>query len=42
MRRIGHYKKWFLTEVMQDGVANTLIVLPIEDLSPRYRDEPPL
>lgn len=42
VNRIRHYKKWFLKTVMRSETSNPIIVLPIEHISPRYRDEPPL
>jgi len=39
VRRIHIYRKWFLTTIMASDERNPLIVLPIENVSPRYRDE---
>lgn len=35
------YRKWFLKEVIRVDQFDTLIILPIENISPRYRDELP-
>ena len=39
VRRLAIFKKWFAHEVMEEGQKTTLVVLPIENISPRYRDE---
>jgi len=39
--RLSIYKSWFLSTVLKSSTTNTVIILPIEDLSPRYRDESP-
>ncbi|OJD30648.1 glutamyl-trna amidotransferase [Diplodia corticola] len=41
VNRLRVYRKWFTEKVMKPEDRNTIIVLPIEDISPRYRDEPP-
>ena len=41
MRRIDVYKQWFLEEVMQVGVKNSLVIMQNEDVEPKYRDDPP-
>jgi hypothetical protein len=33
------YRKWFGCEVMQVEKRSSIVVLPIENISPRYRDE---
>ena len=40
MRRFKVYREWFLEHVMNEGRRNTLVILPIEELETRYRDEP--
>lgn len=42
IRRLGIYQEWFLSTVLRAEKENILIILPIEQLGPRYRDEPPL
>ena len=37
--RLEVYKEWFLKNVMRVGQYNTVVVLSIEDIAPRYRDE---
>ncbi|TAQ90704.1 hypothetical protein B7494_g990 [Chlorociboria aeruginascens] len=40
LNHISQYRKWFSTQVLKSDTPNcTIIVLPIEDISPRYRDE---
>lgn len=39
--RLEVYRKWFLKEVMRVDQFDTLVILPIENISPRYRDEVP-
>lgn len=39
LKRLDVYKQWFLQEVMKTKEQNTLIIIPIEEISPRYRDE---
>lgn len=41
VNRLEIYRKWFLKEVMRVDEFDTLIILPIENISPRYRDELP-
>ena len=33
------YSKWFCNIIMQVEKQNAIVVLPIENMSPRYRDE---
>lgn len=40
--RLEVYRKWFMEHVMQEGRMDTVVLIPIEDISPRYRDDPPL
>lgn len=40
--KLDVYKEWFLDVVMKQGERDTLVLIPIENISPRYRDDPPL
>lgn len=42
VERLDVYKDWFLDVVMKQGERDTLVLIPIENISPRYRDDPPL
>lgn len=42
VEKLDVYKEWFLDVVMQRGKRDTLVLIPIENISPRYRDDPPL
>ena len=37
--RLEVYRKWFSQEVMQVEKRNSIVIIPIENISPRYRDE---
>ena len=37
--RIDVYRKWFFQEVMQVDKHASIVVIPIENISPRYRDD---
>ncbi|KIX10283.1 uncharacterized protein Z518_01365 [Rhinocladiella mackenziei CBS 650.93] len=39
VRRLAVYKDWFAREILELGRKTTLVILPIENMSPRYRDE---
>lgn len=39
VRRLSVYKAWFADKIMEVGRKRTIVVLPIENISPRYRDE---
>ncbi|KAF2502329.1 amidase signature enzyme [Lophium mytilinum] len=41
VRRINVYRQWFLSAIMASEKRNALVILPIENVSPRYRDQPP-
>lgn len=41
MRRMDVYKQWFLKVVMQSGIKNCFVVMQSEDVTPKYRDDPP-
>ena len=41
IHRLLVYRAWFLTHFINANSRNILVVLPIENISPRYRDEPP-
>ena len=36
--RINVYREWFVREVMQVNKFNSIVIIPIENISPRYRD----
>ncbi|KAK4569337.1 hypothetical protein LTR86_003099 [Recurvomyces mirabilis] len=40
VKRLALFKDWFSREVDRAGERNTLVILPIESLGPRYRDVP--
>ncbi|KAH8780104.1 amidase signature domain-containing protein [Diaporthe sp. PMI_573] len=40
--KLETYKEWFLDVAMKRGKRDTLVLIPIENISPRYRDDPPL
>ncbi|KAG6366059.1 hypothetical protein INS49_000235 [Diaporthe citri] len=42
VKKLDIYKDWFLDVVMQRGKRDTLVLIPIENIAPRYRDYPPL
>ncbi|KAK3943635.1 amidase signature domain-containing protein [Diplogelasinospora grovesii] len=39
--RLEVYRKWFTEHFLQVGKKDTLVLIPIEEISPRYRDEAP-
>ena len=41
VERLDVYKEWFLKTVMRTGKYDSVVIIPIEEISPRYRDEPP-
>lgn len=41
MKRMEVYKSWFDKTVMESDKRNTMILIPIEEIAPRYRDEMP-
>jgi hypothetical protein len=41
VKRIEVYKHWFKSVILAAQDSNALIVLPIDIMTPRYRDEPP-
>ncbi|OCL12401.1 amidase signature enzyme [Glonium stellatum] len=41
IRRLLIYRGWFLSQFTNANCGNVLVILPIENISPRYRDEPP-
>jgi hypothetical protein len=41
LHRLEVYKEWFTSTILQPAERNTLILIPIEEISPRYRDEMP-
>lgn len=38
MEKLDVFKKWFLDTVMEKGRKHTIVVIPIENMAPRYRD----
>jgi len=40
VHRLSVYEKWCLEKILQIGTHNTIILIPIENMTPRYRDEP--
>ena len=36
--RLKIYREWFIREVMQVEKSNSIVIIPIENISPRYRD----
>ncbi|RYO26794.1 hypothetical protein AA0111_g7852 [Alternaria arborescens] len=40
--RYSVYKDWFLKHILRPEETRTIVVLPIEELEPRYRDIPPV
>ena len=36
--RLKVYGEWFVGEVMQVKKFNSIVIIPIENVSPRYRD----
>jgi hypothetical protein len=41
VKRLKVYRDWFMEHVVSARTDHTLIIVPIENLSPRYRDESP-
>ncbi|KAL8833097.1 MAG: hypothetical protein Q9170_004506 [Blastenia crenularia] len=39
IEKLEVYRKWFCETVMRGEEHNTIIIIPIENMSPRYRDE---
>jgi hypothetical protein len=39
--RYNVYKDWFIKHILRTQETKTIVVLPIEELEPRYRDVPP-
>ncbi|RSL54933.1 hypothetical protein CEP54_009624 [Fusarium duplospermum] len=40
-RNIDTYKKWFHQTILTGKHSNALTILPLETMTPRYRDQPP-
>jgi hypothetical protein len=40
--RYDVYKNWFIRHILRTENTRTIVVLPIEELEPRYRDVPPV
>lgn len=41
MEKFTTFRKWFYEEILKPEKQNAIMVLPIEMLEPRYRDQPP-
>jgi len=41
LKRLEVYKHWFDDVVMKPGKQITLVLIPIEEIAPRYRDKMP-
>ncbi|PVH80611.1 amidase signature enzyme [Cadophora sp. DSE1049] len=41
LARLGVHREWFLSSIMNQASKNAIVIVPIENISPRYRDEPP-
>ena len=39
--KLDVYRNWFSKHVMRSGESMTIVLIPIEEISPRYRDEAP-
>jgi hypothetical protein len=39
--KIDIYEKWFHDTILTGKHSNALVILPLESMTPRYRDEPP-
>lgn len=39
--RFGVFRQWFLDHVLKTKKQHAIMLLPIEKLEPRYRDDPP-
>jgi len=39
--RYDVYKNWFIERILRPEETRAIVVLPIEELEPRYRDKPP-
>ena len=39
VQRLSVFKVWFMKHIMAVDTARTVVVLPIENIAPRYRDE---
>jgi hypothetical protein len=40
VHRLSIYEKWCSEKILQIGTHDTIILIPIENMTPRYRDEP--
>ena len=40
LERLEVYREWFTEHVPRPGERDTMVLIPIENISPRYRDEP--
>ncbi|KIN00679.1 hypothetical protein OIDMADRAFT_124456, partial [Oidiodendron maius Zn] len=40
VNRLAVYRKWFSEKVLKESTHDTVVIIPIENMSARYRDEP--
>jgi hypothetical protein len=40
-RKMDVYRKWFKNTILTGKHSNTLVMMPLESMGPRYRDEVP-
>lgn len=40
VNRLAVYRKWFSERVLKESTHDTVVIIPIENISPRYRDKP--
>ena len=41
VQRHAVHREWFLSNVMNVHSQNAVVIVPIENISPRYHEEPP-
>ncbi|KAF2205659.1 amidase signature enzyme [Delitschia confertaspora ATCC 74209] len=39
LERLDIFRDWFNKVIMKTGIRNAIVIIPIEEISPRYRDE---
>ncbi len=39
LKRLCVYKEWLLNKVIKPGVQQTIVVMPLREVKPNYRDE---
>lgn len=37
--RLETFRVWFTKTIMNEGLDHTVLMVPMEDMEPRYRDE---